>query len=62
MSSSTSTDHKVCCTCEYFGGTSKKCGSSIQFENQAHVCKIKARGNGLQGAMNGACNKWTPKQ
>lgn len=59
---STPANQKVCCTCEHFGCYSKKCGSTIQWEGSTHVCEIKARGNGNQGCMNSACNKWEPKR
>ena len=59
---STPASQKVCCTCEHFGGTSKKCGSSVQWEGVNHVCKISGRGNGTQGCMNSACNKWEQKK
>lgn len=59
---STSVSQKCCCTCQHFGGNSQRQGSSVKWEGSTHVCKIKSRGNGNQGCMNGACSKWEEKK
>ena len=60
--SSISCKSKYCCTCEHFGGDSKRNHTMIVWTSPTHVCKIKARGNGNQGAMNSACSKWEEKK